>query len=126
MGIFLTPVILASCDCQGELTCYRNQCRTAAEIALEAFEAGKPCDTHDNCKEACMPPKRHEDECGSDEDCNIEEESCIATLGGMECATWQTIMIEVFKIGTPCKSSSDCPEACYIHHDDPTCGPYLN
>ena len=29
----------------------------------------------------------------------VQEESCIATLRGTECATWQTIMIEVFKIG---------------------------
>ena len=30
---------------------------------------------------------------------HLQDESCIATLRGLECTTWQAIMTEVFKIG---------------------------
>jgi len=135
----MVTTTLASCDCGGDMTCYRDQCRTAQEISVLAFEAGKPCESHGDCKEACMqtkkcgpylrslriPPLKHEDECVSDSDCKNKDESCIATLRGMECATWKSIMTEVFKLGTPCQSKSQCPEACYTSHENPTCGPFL-
>ena len=78
------------------------------------------------------------------QDCSGEGEdtSCVATLRGMECKTWQQIMVEVFKLGnalgylnvfdvivifsgTSCSQDSECPEACYINNNPATCGPYL-
>ena len=37
----MVPAVLASCDCAGDLTCYRSQCRTAGQISVLAFEAGQ-------------------------------------------------------------------------------------
>merc|ERR1712029_41502 len=125
--------------CADGKTCYNGDCRTAKEIAWIAFEAGKPCSSHSDCKEACMksgecgpylrsgriPPVKHEDQCSTDKDCSSEEDSCIATLRGMECKTWEQLMKEVFKLGTSCSQDSECPEACYINNDPATCGPYL-
>ena len=37
----MTPPALAACDCEGDLSCYRDKCRTAGEISVLAFEAGK-------------------------------------------------------------------------------------
>merc|ERR1739840_4567 len=30
-----------------------------------------------------------------------------------------------YKIGCPCTQHEDCPEACYLSREDPTCGPWL-
>ena len=37
----MVPAVLASCDCAGDTTCYRDQCRTAGQISVLAFEAGQ-------------------------------------------------------------------------------------
>ena len=46
-----------------------------------------------------LPPQKHEDQCKDDSNCTGAAESCIATLRGLECRSWQDIMVEVFKLG---------------------------
>ena len=81
--------------------------------------AGEPCSQHSDCPEACqtrlsspvcgpflrsarLPGSmgdKHEDLCHSGQDCTMEEQTCIATLRGFECRTWEEVMVEVFHIG---------------------------
>ena len=92
--------------------CLLTICILGQDIDFHTLQ-GKPCNEHSDCPEACMnsgkcgpflrmgrlPPQKHEDQCKEDSQCSGEAESCIATLRGLECRSWQDLMVEVFKLG---------------------------
>merc|ERR1712098_130580 len=86
---------------------------THSLVILQTFTP-EYCNRDDDGRQERMQP------CSTDSDCGE----------GGECQVGQTFAFcfnhtQHYKIGCPCETHDDCPEACYSGREVPTCGPWL-
>ena len=90
-------------------------CGVVTIFCPDRWSPGKPCSDHVDCPEACqtvlsspvcgpflrssrLPEPQHSDHCRADSDCSPDQ-YCLATLRGLECRSWEQVMLELFHLG---------------------------